>query len=205
MSDSRLRDLRRIEGKLKEVYLITSRVLTKTKNLTNVESEETREELHMEIEEDVMLLDILKREITEALLTYAIRYQPLGRDFKRVHVFLDVLYDVYRIGRYCREIMYVDKYVKKLSDESLKDLGGLLELANEACENAYRALFEECESCPERAREIDNIIDNSYLSLLREIGGKDILPNSTVARVLVLRHIERIVDHIVSIASYYSG
>ncbi|MEM0014812.1 MAG: PhoU domain-containing protein [Zestosphaera sp.] len=203
MSESSLRDLKRIESKLRDVYLITSKILSKTKDLTEVKSGEARERLAEEIGEDVTLLDMLKREITEALLVYAIRYQPLGRDFRRVHAFLDALYDVYRISRYCREITLVDRYVRRLSDESLGDVRGLLELASRAYENAYNALFEDCKSCFEQVQEIDNVVDNLYLSYLKEIGGKETLPNPAVARILILRHVERIVDHAVRIASYH--
>lgn len=202
MSASSLETLQRIEDKLKEAYLITLRILSKTRELTEVESSEPRERLNVEIEENVVLLDILKREIAEAILIYIIRYQPLGRDFRKVQAFLDVLYDVYRIGRYCREIVLVDRYVKRLSDESLKDLRKPLELANKACESAYHALFEECRQCLKQVQEIDEVVDDLYLSCLKEVGKEDVLPSFAVARVLVLRHIERIVDHAVNIASY---
>lgn len=203
MSDSRLKDLLGVENRLKEVYAISMRVFANTISLVNAEDNVTRGELDLKIEEEVALLDILKREISEIILTYAIRYQPLGKDFRKIHTFLDVLYDVYRVGRYCREIMLVDKHVKKLSDESLKELREPLKLAREAYENAYQALFNECEKCSERVREIDDVIDELYMSYLREIGSRETLPNSAVAKALVLRHIERIVDHAVNIASYW--
>lgn len=203
MSDSRLKDLLGVENRLKEVYAISMRVFANTISLVNAEDNVTRDELNLKIEEEVALLDILKREISEIILTYAIRYQPLGKDFRKIHTFLDVLYDVYRVGRYCREIMLVDKHVKKLTDESLKELREPLKLAREAYENAYQALFNECEKCSERVREIDDVIDELYMSYLREIGSRETLPNSAVAKALVLRHIERIVDHAVNIASYW--
>lgn len=203
MSDSRLKDLLGVESRLREVYEISMRIFGNTISLASTESNEIRNELDSKIEEEVMLLDILKREISEIILTYTIRYQPLGKDFKKIYTFLDALYDVYRVSRYCREIMLVDKYVKRLSDESLKELREPLILAREAYENAYQALFNECRKCLERVREIDNIIDKLYSDYLREVGSKEILPNSAVAKALVLRHIERIVDHAVNIASYW--
>lgn len=203
MSDSRLKDLLGVENRLKEVYSISMRVFTKTISLVSTEDIAMRNELDSSIEEEVALLDILKREISEIILAYAIRYQPLGKDFRKIIMFLDVLYDVYRVGRYCREIMLVDKHVKRLSDESLKELRELLKLAREAYENAYQALFNECEECLERVREIDNVVDELYMGYLREIGSRETLPNSAVAKALALRHIERIVDHAVNIASYW--
>ncbi|MGC8975936.1 MAG: PhoU domain-containing protein, partial [Thermoprotei archaeon] len=116
MSDSSFRDLKRIEKRLRDYYLVTLEILKTTRSLAEAESNEERAEISRGIEENLILLEILKKEITEDLLTYAIRYQPLGRDFRRAHAFLDILYDIFRIGRYCREIALVDKYVKKLSD-----------------------------------------------------------------------------------------
>ncbi|MEM0348209.1 MAG: phosphate uptake regulator PhoU [Zestosphaera sp.] len=202
MSNSRSKDLLGLENRLRDVYVISMRVFANTVSLANVKDDATRNELGLKIEEDVALLDILKREVSEIILAYTIRYQPLGKDFRKIHTFLDVLYDVYRVGRYCREIMLVDKHVKKLSDESLRELRDPLKLAREAYENAYQALFNECKKCLERVQEIDDIIDELYMSYLREIGGKETLPNSAVAKALILRHIERIVDHAVNIASY---
>lgn len=202
LNNSSLRDLKRIEKRLKEVYSITSEILNATRNLIDFNDDETRMELSKKIEEKLTLVEILKKEIAEDLLTYAIKYQPLGKDFRRVHIYLDVLYDVFRVGRYCREITLVDKYVKKLSDESLKDLGRLLDLAREAYENSYQVLFEDCKTCGERVREIDDVVDELYLKSLKEVGSVDTLPNSAVAKVLVMRHVERIVDHVVSIVSY---
>lgn len=203
MSDSRSKDLLGLENRLRDIYAISTRVLANTVSLTNVKDDAARNELSSKIEEDVALLDILKREISEIILAYTIRYQPLGKDFRKIHTFLDVLYDVYRVGRYCREIMLVDKHVKKLGDESLRELRDPLKLAREAYENAYQALFNECKKCLERVREIDDVIDELYMSYLREIGSKETLPNSAVAKALILRHIERIVDHAVNIASYW--
>ncbi len=202
LSDSSFRDLKRIEKRLRDYYLVTLEILKTTRSLAEAESNEERAEISRGIEENLILLEILKKEITEDLLTYAIRYQPLGRDFRRAHAFLDILYDIFRIGRYCREIALVDKYVKKLSDESLRDLRRLLDLAREAYENSYRALFEDCETCGERVREIDNEVDELYINSLKKAGAVDTLPNSAVAKVLVMRHVERIVDHTVSIASH---
>lgn len=202
MNDSSLRELKRIGKRLREAYSITLEILNATRGLIDFNDDVTRVKLGKEIEEKLALVEILKKEITEDLLTYAIKYQPLGRDFRRVHIYLDVLYDVFRIGRYCREITLVDKYVKKLSDESLKDLRGLLDLAREAYENSYQVLFEDCKTCGERVREIDDVVDELYLKSLKEAGSADTLPNSAVARVLVMRHVERIVDHMVGIVSY---
>ncbi|MCC6014750.1 MAG: phosphate uptake regulator PhoU, partial [Desulfurococcaceae archaeon] len=159
-----------------------------------------RERLLGEIEDGAALLDVLRRSSTEAILVFAMRYQPLGRDFKWVHSLLGVVYDMFRIGRYCREIALADRYVSRLSEESLRDLKEVVELAIEAYENAYRAFFEGCVSCVDRVKEIDSRVDSLYMGLLKEVGSAGVVPSTTVAKVLVLRHIERVVDHIVNIA-----
>ncbi len=108
---------------------------------------------------------------------------------------------MYRIGRYCREIALTDKYISKLSDESLRDLEGLIELAITAYENAYKAFFNECRPCVNVVKEIDEKIDKTYLDFLREVGSMQVVSNKIVAKTLVLRHIERIVDHSENIAN----
>lgn len=189
-----------LEKNAKDMYRVSLELLRKVLGLVTTESLRERERLLREIEDGVALLDVLRRSSTEAILLFTMRYQPLGRDFRWVHSLLGVVYDMFRIGRYCREIALADRYVSRLSEESLRDLKEVVELAIEAYENAYRAFFEGCASCVDRVKEIDSRVDNLYVGLLKEVGSAGVVPSTMVAKVLVLRHIERVVDHIVNIA-----
>jgi phosphate transport system protein len=189
-----------LEKNAKDMYRVSLELLRKVLGLVTTESPRERERLLGEIEDGAALLDVLRRSSTEAILLFAMRYQPLGRDFKWVHSLLGVVYDMFRIGRYCREIALADRYVSRLSEESLRDLKEVVELAIEAYENAYRAFFEGCASCVDRVKEIDSRVDHLYMGLLKEVGSAGVVPSTTVAKVLVLRHVERVVDHIVNIA-----
>jgi len=200
VASSREVGLASLEKNAKDVHKVTLGLLKKTLGLVVVRDPEERERLLREIEDEVALLDVLKRTSTEAILAFTMRYQPLGRDFKWVHSLLGVVYDMFRIGRYCREIALADRYISRLSGESLRDLREAVELAVEAYENAYRAFFEGCFSCVDVVKEIDSRVDKLYLGLLKEVGSVEVVPNTAVAKTLVLRHIERIVDHAVNIA-----
>lgn len=200
MSSGREVGLAGLERNAKEMHKVTLGLLKRALSLIVAKDPEERERLLREIEDEVALLDVLKRSSTEAILVFTMRYQPLGRDFKWVHALLGVVYDMFRIGRYCREIAIADRYVSRLSDESLGDLKEVVELAIEAYENAYRAFFEGCSSCVDVVKEIDSKVDKLYLELLKEVGSVKVVPTTTVAKTLVLRHVERIVDHAVNIA-----
>jgi phosphate transport system protein len=189
-----------LEKNAKDMYRVSLELLRKVLGLVTTESLRERERLLREIEDGAALLDVLRRSSTEAILLFTMRYQPLGRDFRWVHSLLGVVYDMFRIGRYCREIALADRYVSRLSEESLRDLKEVVELAIEAYENAYRAFFEGCASCVDRVKEIDSRVDHLYMGLLKEVGSAGVVPSTTVAKVLVLRHVERVVDHIVNIA-----
>jgi len=189
-----------LEKNAREMHRVTLGLLKRTLNLVTARDPEEREKLLREIEDEVALLDVLKRSSTEAILVFTVRYQPLGRDFKWVHALLGVVYDMFRVGRYCREIAIADRYISRLSDESLGGLREAVELAIEAYENAYRAFFEGCSSCVDVVKEIDSRVDSLYLGLLKELGSVEVVPTTVVAKTLVLRHIERIVDHAVNIA-----
>jgi len=200
MAGDRVSNLVSLEKRAKRVHEVTLELLKKTQKLVSSEDVEEHERLIKDMEDGVALLDVLKRSVTEALLAFAVRYQPLGNDFRRVHALLDVLYDMFRIGRYCREIALTDKYVSRLNDESLRDLRELMELGVRAYEKAYEAFFEGCRGCVDVVKEIDNKIDKLYVDFLKEVGTMKATTNTIVAKTLVLRHIERIVDHSVSIA-----
>jgi phosphate transport system protein len=189
-----------LEKNAKDMYRVSLELLRKVLGLVTTESPRERERLLGEIEDGAALLDVLRRSSTEAILLFTMRYQPLGRDFRWVYSLLGAVYDMFRIGRYCREIALADRYVSRLSEESLRDLKEVVELAIEAYENAYRAFFEGCASCVDRVKEIDSRVDSLYVGLLKEVGSAGVVPSTTVAKVLVLRHIERVVDHIVNIA-----
>ncbi len=200
MASDRVSNLAGLEKRARKVHEVTLELLRKTHRLVCSEDAKEREKLIKDLEDGVALLDVLKRGVTEALLAYAVRYQPLGNDFRRVHALLDVLYDMFRIGRYCREIALTDKYVSRLSDESLKDLRELMELSIRAYEKAYEAFFEGCMRCVDVVKEIDEKVDKLYVDFLKEVGSMRIVDSKVVAKTLALRHIERIVDHSVSIA-----
>ena len=200
MAGDRVSNLASLEKRARKVHEVTLELLRKTHKLVCSEDAREREKLIKDLEDGVALLDVLKRDVTGALLAYAVRYQPLGNDFRRVHALLDVLYDMFRIGRYCREIALTDKYVSRLSDESLKDLRELMELSIRAYEKAYEAFFEGCMRCVDVVKEIDEKVDKLYVDFLKEVGSMRIVDSKIVAKTLALRHIERIVDHSVSIA-----
>jgi phosphate transport system protein len=205
MKGDRVSNLASLEKRARRVHEVTLELLRKTHELVCSEDVEEREKLIKDVEDGVALLDVLKRDVTEALLAYAVRYQPLGNDFRRVHALLDVLYDMFRIGRYCREIALTDKYVSRLSDESLKDLRELTELSIRAYEKAFEAFFEGCRECVDVVKEIDEKVDKLYVDFLKEIGSMRVVESKIVAKTLALRHIERIVDHSVSIAMGFSS
>jgi len=193
-------ELTKLSRRTIEMYEIVKDIVGMVKKLTEAQDDEERLELDKQIDDKTSLVDVLREQITEDVLLFILRYQPLGRDFVYVHRLLDVVYDIYRVGRYCREISLADRYALSLNNEDLRSLNQAISIAKEAFEEAFKAFFNGCSECVERVKELDNLMDELYINSLKEVKSHEYVRNSQVVKVLVLRHLERIVDHAVSIA-----
>ncbi|MEM4814067.1 MAG: hypothetical protein QXW24_07690, partial [Ignisphaera sp.] len=111
------------------------------------------------------------------------------------HTLISIAYDVYRISRYCREIARIDIM---LTPESIASINGASEMfgyAIKAVENALKDLIELKPVNERTILEIDSNVDTHYRALLKEVISREYVDRSTSLKVLIMRHIERIVDH----------
>lgn len=171
--------------------------LFKTRNI------EERVSTWNRVEERVFVLEDHRRELVSNILLYIAGRQPLGRELLSAYVLLSIAYDLYRISRYLREIMLVDKLLSP--ERGLCDLGDIMEVlykAIEALNCALRDLRELNQSNRECVYRIDDEVDTLYSSILRRVVSSDRVENIDALRVLLMRHIERIIDHAVYIENY---
>ncbi|MFA4640322.1 phosphate signaling complex PhoU family protein [Pyrococcus kukulkanii] len=137
-------------------------------------------------EEVAAKLKLIREEILDIATELLVRYSPVASDLRFIQSAIDVSYDLYRISRYAMEIERTMKILGELRSEIVKEA---FELTMEAVKTAIEAFSSLDEVASGRILEIDNKVDELYISSLRRI--KECHPGEA----LILRHLERICDH----------
>lgn len=189
-------DLARLRTVLAHMAKHTQDVVSKTAMLFQDIDPALRTSLWGEIDEVSTGLEIVRREFVNEILLFIVRRQPLGRELLTAHVLTNVAYDVYRISRYCREVARIDSMLAPESNVS--QIPGLREVfgyAARAVEVVLRDLVELKPNGEKEIAEIDSKVDEYYKKLIKEVVSSEKVDKYTALKMLIVRHVERIVDH----------
>lgn len=168
-----------------------------TQRLIETSELDERRRLWSEIKDTVVLLDELRGQFIDEVLLFIAQEQPLGRDLLISHVLLSITYDALRISRYCREIATIDSMLAPTSGlYNLVDLPHTFKKVVEAVEAALLDLEEFNPRRKNSVAEIDRYIDEVYKNTLLEVASSNTVRRELALKALLMRHIERIVDHI---------
>ena len=198
-------ELERLKSILIHMAQNIRKILQITKRLMEVEGFEQRKMFWREIEDTAIILDKIRRELVNETLVFIARRQPLGRELLSAHTLISIAYDVYRISRYCREIARIDSMLAPSS--GLSTITSLSKAFEEAVKAVEAALDDLVEFSPRRVstvNEIDNHTDEIYKNILLEITSSITVSREMAVKALIMRHIERIVDHAQYIEQYLS-
>jgi phosphate transport system protein len=178
-------------------------VVYATQRLIETSELEERRRLWSEIENTVMLLDELREQFINEVLLFIAQEQPLGRDLLVSHVLLGIAYDALRISRYCREIARIDSMLAPTSGlNNIVSLSHTFKRAIEAVEASLHDLEEFNTRRKNIVAEIDRYIDEVYKTTLLEVTSSSTVQRELALKALLMRHIERIVDHAQYIEQY---
>lgn len=149
--------------------------------------------------ENSVKTQMLRGEASLAVLEAIARYKPVGRELRAYSFYLMLAYDLHRIARYCWEIGRLFEVFGGLRDE------GASSLVDRAREGLSRLVESSLsggleEGLAQRLAELERESDSAYLDMLRGYARAESLGPRDVARALVLRHIERMLDHVEYIA-----
>ena len=141
----------------------------------------------------------LRQTILERSVEYLARFQPMARELRRFMAYIEASYDLFRVSRYALETA---RLLARIPESCrLEEARETADRAKEMLDAAYRALRSED---PRLAREVlglDEEIDRAYLHSLDQLVVREEFNRCQVAEMLVLRHVERVADHAVYIAS----
>ncbi|MCS7111500.1 MAG: PhoU domain-containing protein [Ignisphaera sp.] len=195
-------ELERLKSILLHMTSHINRVVDATAKLFRESNLDKRKEMWREIDETSALLEKIRRDFVNEVLIFMARRQPLGRELLIAHTLINIAYDVYRISRYCREIARIDFMLAP--DSGVAAIQGFDSVFGEAANAVRNALNDLTGFKPSNEQiiaEIDSRIDERYKSLLKIVSMKDSVGRIEALGILVMRHIERIVDH----ANYIEG
>jgi phosphate transport system protein len=198
-------ELEKLKGILIRMAQNIKGILQVTEKLMSVSDVEQRKMFWREIENTAAILDRIRREFVNEVLVFIARRQPLGRELLASHVLISIAYDVYRISRYCREIARIDSMLAPSS--GLSTVANLSEAFREAEKAVEAALNDLIEFSPKRVgivNEVDNHVDEAYKNVLLEVTSSTTVSREVAVKAIIMRHIERIVDHAQYIEQYLS-
>ncbi|MEM2025072.1 MAG: PhoU domain-containing protein [Desulfurococcaceae archaeon] len=162
-----------------------------------------REKAWDEIKEISIILENLRKEIVTEVLVFIARRQPLGLELREAQIIISITYDMYRISRYCREIAKIDMLMMPGSSISrIQELQSTFALAA----SAVKAIVGDIDKLNPLSEEvllnIEREVDERYGRVLKEITKSETVSREVACKALLMRHIERIVDHTLYIEQY---
>jgi len=194
-------DLLRLRNQASKLYLEALELIRSLlKLLDPVESR--REVVERDILEKTEMLSISCGELVNNILVFIARNQPLGVELVEASNLLYIVYDIYRFSRYSREILIADRKGVRLYTPGLRELvEPALNMASEAVEYSYKVYFDGNSELLNQLKALGEESDRLYLSQLEKISRSTKVDNTDAIALLILRHIERIVDHAERVAS----
>ncbi|MEM4788144.1 MAG: PhoU domain-containing protein [Ignisphaera sp.] len=171
-------------------------IVSKTSKLFKEIDMDSRRGIWEEIDSTSAMLDRIRKEFVNEVLVFMARRQPLGKELLISHTLISIAYDVYRISRYCREIARIDSVLApQFSVANIRVVGDAFEEATRAVESALDDLVRLKPTNENIVVEIDGRVDKLYNTLLVDVSSRNSVDRMTALGILVMRHIERIVDH----------
>lgn len=196
-------ELERLKSILLHMVRHIGEVVKDTRRLAESEDLEVRRGIWGKVYDYASMLDRLRREFVNEVLIFIAKRQPLGKELLIAGSLLSIAYDMYRIARYCREIARIDSMLAPDSGLAhIQGLSTLLASVVKAVEYVSRDLIEFKPINEDRISEIDKLIDESYEKILKTVSSSAGVDRETAMKLLLMRHIERIVDHTTYIENY---
>jgi len=199
-------ELERLKSILIHMAKNIENILYTTKKLMEVNDDSEREKTWQEIENTSVNLETIRREFVNEVLIFIARRQPLGRELLLANALISIAYDMYRISRYCREIARIDSMLPLSSKlNTIRNIQTIFEEAIKAVEASLNDLIDFTPKRSNIVKEIDNNVDEIYREIIQEVTTNSVVPREKAVKALIMRHIERIVDHAQYIEQYLSS
>lgn len=201
---SSIKELQRIKDTLLKMARLTGESIDKVNSLFMINGDlESRRKTWDEINEITVILENLRKELVTEVLVFIARRQPLGLELREAQIIISIAYDLYRISRYCKEMAKIDMLMMPESNVSrIEDIKRIINMATYIVKSIVKDIEELKPLSESTVLSIDYEVDNEYSRVLKEVATRELVSRETACKALLMRHIERIVDHVVYIEQY---
>ncbi|MEM4061280.1 MAG: PhoU domain-containing protein [Desulfurococcaceae archaeon] len=201
---SSIKELQRIKDTLLKMARLTGESIDKVNSLFMINGDlEFRRKTWDEINEITVILENLRKELVTEVLVFIARRQPLGLELREAQIIISIAYDLYRISRYCKEMAKIDMLMMPESNVSrIEDIKRIINMATYIVKSIVKDIEELKPLSESTVLSIDYEVDNEYSKVLKEVATRELVSRETACKALLMRHIERIVDHVVYIEQY---
>ncbi len=201
MSTQLQRHLRLINGKLRELSeMATGAFIDSMKAFKALD-----QDMAAQVRETSERIEILSQVIEENVFETIARRQPVAKDLRELATYLQVTYQLYRIGRYAYKIAHIVRLCEGMNHfKELISLPYLADLAKQTIDIAMKGVLDRDISQIDELEKLEAISDKETSEMFEEI--TDYLRKRTdittmaLYYVVVGRYCERAADHAFSIA-----
>ncbi len=140
-------------------------------------------------------LHALHRQVSDLSMEMIARYQPVASDLRFLKACLEISYGFFRYGRYALDIASVLDMFGDLSECDKTSVVATAEKTQEMIRMSVDAFARRDVGMARKIREMDDVVDESYRSNLRNTLQEKADVKCSLSATLILRYLERIADH----------
>ncbi len=141
-------------------------------------------------------------QVSEKALELIARYQPVATDLRMIRACMEISYDLSRFGRYAYDIVTIFQALGGRAEFGKETVAAMGERTMKMIEASIEAFRTRNTELAEKVREEDEEVDELYRKHLQEcVKNPPKKIEQLISDVLTVRHLERIADHAVDLAS----
>ena len=151
----------------------------------------------------------MERDIEHRCMTLLLRQQPVAGDLRRISTAMKVVTDIERIGDHAADIAEIIPHlvtVRKAGDPAVSQAIAMGKKAHQMILDALDALTAEDENAARRVIAADDAVDYDFNAikhqLAQEIAEDPGKVDAALDLLMVIKYLERIGDHAVSVAEW---
>ena len=141
-------------------------------------------------------------EVGDKAIELITRFQPVARDLRVIRASMEISYSLSRFGRYALDIVTIFRTIggtPEFGQENVAEMGRRTMTMIESSLEAFRTKNIQL---AEKVLEQDDDIDRLYVKHLKDcVKNPPRKTEQLISDVLAVRHLERIADHAVDLAS----
>ncbi len=164
--------------------------------------EKNKEEKRMKVKEYVRRLKSLNEEIDELALETIARFQPIATDLRKIKAYMELGYDLLRLGRYAYDALAAFSRAENMGIEcETKRFDELRPTVETMLKDALKSFKELDSILALKVISRDDEVDEKYHSNLIDVMKNERSVPCAVVEALSMKFLERLADHATHVAA----